>query len=45
MDVPYAILSHRWDGPNREQSYQQVCAIQASYLHPNALQHLLFYLG
>lgn len=45
VDVPYAILSHMWDGPNHEQTYQQVCAIQASYQRPSTLQIILSYLG
>lgn len=45
VDVPYAILSHTWDGPNHEQTYQQVCAIQASYQSPSTLRIILSYLG
>ncbi|KAH9848157.1 hypothetical protein C2E23DRAFT_845605 [Lenzites betulinus] len=44
LDASYAILSHRWQGEH-EQSYQELCTIQADYLNPSALRLFLLYIG
>ncbi|KAI0672188.1 hypothetical protein C8Q78DRAFT_732938 [Trametes maxima] len=43
FEVPYAILSHTWD-PEGEQSFQDVCEIQASVWKGGTTDTLLFWL-
>ncbi|EIW53262.1 uncharacterized protein TRAVEDRAFT_82850, partial [Trametes versicolor FP-101664 SS1] len=43
-DQPYAILSHTWD-QDGEQSFEDLCKIQARYKHPGYVDIYLSYFG